>query len=88
MQKQDVLGVAKSINLEYPYHCITPNTVQPVSSFTSLDSTASLQTNNHIFPFLIKSNFVKLENSNTVILPPLWLVFSVSSIKNVAVPIA
>ena len=46
MQKQDVLGVAKSINLEYPYHCITPKTVQPVSIFTSLDSTASLQTNN------------------------------------------
>ena len=38
------------------YHC-----------FTSLDSTTSLHTNNHI---LVKSNLVKLETSHTLVLPP------------------
>ena len=33
------------------------------SSFTNLDSTASLHTDNHIFSFLAKINLVKLETS-------------------------
>ena len=40
--------------------------VQLVSSFTSLDSTASLHTTNDIFFFLVKSNLVQLETSCTV----------------------
>ena len=42
-----------------------------VSSFTSLDSTASLHTENNIFSLLVKSSLVKLETSCTVILPPM-----------------
>ena len=45
-----------------------------VSSLTSLDSTASLHTNNRIFSFMVKSNLVKLETSRTVILPPPMIV--------------
>ena len=37
-------------------------TVQLVSSFTSLDSTASLHTNNKIFSVLVKSSLVKVES--------------------------
>ena len=52
-------------------------TVRLVSSFSSLDSTASQHTKNHIFYFLVKSNLVKLETSCTVIILPrvsvLWL---------------
>ena len=48
-------------------------------SFTSMDSTSSLHTNNSIIFFLVvKSSLVKLEASHTVILPPtasvLWCV--------------
>ena len=45
-------------------------TVWLIPSFTSLDSTAPLHTNNNIFPFLVKSNLVQLETSCTVILFP------------------
>ena len=45
-------------------------TIRLVSSFTSLDSTASLHTNDHIFSFLVETNLVTLETSRTVILPP------------------
>ena len=52
-------------------------TAQLVSSFTSLDSTASLHTNNNMFSSLFKSNLVKLETGNTVIILPtvsvLWI---------------
>ena len=52
-------------------------TVRLVSSFTSLDSTASLHTNSNIFYILVKYRLVKLEISRIVILPPmasvLWL---------------
>ena len=44
-------------------------TVQLVPIFTRLDSTASLLTNNNIFPSLVSFNLVKLETSRTVILP-------------------
>ena len=45
-----------------------------VSSFTRLNSTALLHTNNNIFSFWIKSNLVKLETSHTVILPPMLII--------------
>ena len=45
-------------------------TVRMVYSFTSLDS-ASLHTKNNIFSFLVKCSLFKLENSYTVILPPI-----------------
>ena len=52
-------------------------TVQVVSSFTSLDSAASLLHKNNIFSPLFKSTLAKLETSCTMILPPtvsvLWL---------------
>ena len=41
-------------------------TIQLVSSFTSLDSSAPLHTNNHIFSVIVKSNLVKLKTSCTV----------------------
>ena len=44
--------------------------VRLVSSFTSVDSTASLQSNNRIFSFLVEANLVKLETSQTLFLPP------------------
>ena len=39
-----------------------------VSSFKSMDSTASLHTNNHILSFKVKPNLFKLETSHTMIL--------------------
>ena len=45
-------------------------TTQRVYSFTSLDSTASLHSNNNIFWVMAKSILVKLETSHTVILHP------------------
>ena len=44
-------------------------TVRLVSSFTSMDSAASLHGNNHIFSFLVKSKLFKLETICTVIFP-------------------
>ena len=43
-------------------HCWGSITVWLVSSFTSLDSTASLHTNNNIFSVLVKSSLVKVES--------------------------
>ena len=51
-------------------HCWESITEQLVSSFTSLDSAASLHTKNNIFSCLVKSSLVKRETSCTVILPP------------------
>ena len=42
-----------------------------VPSFTSMNSTASLHTNNNIFSFLVSFILVKLKTSWTVILPPM-----------------
>ena len=49
-------------------------TVWLLRSFTSMASTESLHTKNHIFSFLVKSNLVKLESSHKVILPPTVIV--------------
>ena len=46
-------------------------TVQLVSSLTSLDSTSSLHTNNHIFSFVVNSNLVKLVTLRTTVILPL-----------------
>ena len=45
-------------------------TVRLVTSFTSLDSTVSLPTNNNIFYISVKSNLAKMKTSHTVILSP------------------
>ena len=45
-------------------------TVRLVSSFTSVDSTASLHTNKSISSVLVSSSLVKLVTSRTAILPP------------------
>ena len=44
-------------------------TVRLVSSFASLDSTASLHAYNNIFSFLVKFSLANLETSRTVIIP-------------------
>ena len=43
--------------------------VQLVSSFTTMDSTAFLPTNNHMISYLVKSNLFKLDTNSTVIFP-------------------
>ena len=45
-------------------------TVRLVSSFTNLDTTASLHPNNNIRSLVVKSSLVKLETNCTLILPP------------------
>ena len=46
-----------------------------MSSFTSLNSTASLHIEHNTFSLLVKFSLVKLDTSCTVILPPsvLWV---------------
>ena len=48
-------------------------TVWLISSFTSLDSTASLHTKNNIFSYLVMSTLVKLETSCTVRFSGYWV---------------
>ena len=53
-------------SVENTHHRDGSNTVQLISSFTRMDSTASLHTSINVFSFLVKLSHVKLETSRTV----------------------
>ena len=81
MQEENVaIGINWLVREHSPYGRIT---VQMVSGFTRLDSSASLHTYNHIFYSLVKSNLVKLETSSTWSspYPPMMTVLGIVSIS-------
>ena len=73
MLKKDETKIKKKLGLVHSGSI----TVRLVSSFTNLDTTASLHPNNNIRSLVVKSSLVKLETNCTLILsPPQLLVLS------------